>query len=60
MTRSPAARSALHRLGALAPPVLCLGSYPPEAGLAPAGSVAYLVEPSSRAEPGGALGALFA
>ncbi|HZR96957.1 MAG TPA: response regulator [Gaiellaceae bacterium] len=42
-------RSIVHRLGDDAPPVICLSIYPREDGLEPAGSVAYLVKPSSGA-----------
>ena len=51
--------SLLHRFGDDVPPVICLSVYPREAGLAPPESVAYLVKPSSTAEIGVALRALF-
>ncbi len=50
----------LRRFGDDTPPVICLSIYPPEAGLAPPESVAYLVKPSSRVELADALRDLFA
>jgi hypothetical protein len=44
-----AGRSVLDRFGGDLPPIVCLSIYPREAGLEPAGSVAYLVKPASTA-----------
>jgi hypothetical protein len=41
------ARAVLDRFGNRVPPVVCLSIYPPEARLAPPGTVAYLVKPAS-------------
>src|SRR6266849_7594294 len=41
------ARAVLDRFGNRVPPVICLSIYPPEARLAPPGTVAYLVKPAS-------------
>ena len=56
----PYGHAVLRRFGEDAPPVICFSIYPPEAGLAPSGSVAYLVKPSSCDELGEALRDLFA
>jgi CheY-like chemotaxis protein len=54
------ARATLAGLGDDTPPVVCLSIYPREEGLAPPGSVAYLLKPASRAELGAALRGAFA
>jgi DNA-binding response OmpR family regulator len=41
------AHAVLHRFGDRIPPVICLSIFPPEARLAPPGTVAYLVKPAS-------------
>jgi hypothetical protein len=56
---APESRTLLHRFGDEVPPVVCLSAYPPEAGLAPPESVAYLVKPSSTAAVGDALRGVF-
>ena len=56
---SEVGRSALRRFGGDAPPVICLSIYPPEEGLEPAASVAYLVKPASSAAIGDALRSVF-
>ena len=38
----------LNHFGDRVPPVICLSIYPPEARLAPPGTVAYLVKPASK------------
>jgi DNA-binding response OmpR family regulator len=53
-------RSVLRRLGADAPPVICLSIYPPEEALVPATSVAYLVKPASATQIAAALRVAFA
>jgi hypothetical protein len=42
----PQAHAVLDLFGDRLPPVICLSIYPPEARLAPAGTVAYLVKPA--------------
>jgi len=53
-------RSVLQRFGDAAPPVVCLSIYPPEHGLEPATSVAYLTKPATSAQIAKALGRIFA
>jgi DNA-binding response OmpR family regulator len=57
---SAAGRLVLRRLGADAPPVICLSIYPPEEALVPAASVAYLVKPASATQIAAALRVAFA
>ena len=53
------ASAVLHRFGNRVPPVICLSIYPREARLAPPGTVAYLVKPSSTDELAAALSDAF-
>jgi len=48
-------RSVVRRLGADAPPVVCLSIYPREDGLEPPASVAYLTKPATSHQIGNAL-----
>jgi len=42
------ARSQLLRFGKIVPPVVCISTHPPEAELAPPGTVDYLMKPIGR------------
>jgi hypothetical protein len=42
----PLAHAVLDRFGDRIPPVICLSIYPPDARLAPVGTVAYLLKPA--------------
>jgi CheY-like chemotaxis protein len=49
------AQARLRRFGAEAPPVVCVSIHPPEAQLAPAGTVDYVMKPVRRDRLGVAL-----
>jgi CheY-like chemotaxis protein len=55
----PVAHSLLRRFAHAMPPVVCLSIHPPESGLAPPNTVAYLMKPARSARLGSALALAF-
>jgi hypothetical protein len=56
----PLARTLLARFARLRTPIVCVSIYPPEAGLAPPGTIAYLMKPLRMSRLDSALAGAFA